>query len=536
MNRIRKSIAVKSIAGIILLLTFFSVIVGKIGYEGFTNAQLSEYADGAFKAAHTAALSVDANELDAYKESLGRGQKYLNVWTQLARTCNSTQSTFIYVIEPDPDYKHITFWFSTVNTEAHYTLYPFGYYRETTNEDYEKKYKAIMEDGSERELVLRDQGDIETDPHITAMVPLKTKEGDVVAIMCVQRQMEDLVEARNKFLNGIFAALMGLAIIAVTVLWLYLRVMLLKPVQEITQEASRFAKENIYTESKLTDTIRNKDEIGVLAASIDQMEEQVRTYVNDLKDVTAREERISTELTLATQIQIGMLPHNAPDRREFALAASMRPAREVGGDFYDYFMIDDDHLCMVIADVSGKGIPAALFMMASKIILANNAKMGRSPAQILEQANKSICDNNELEMFVTVWLGILEISTGKLTAANAGHEYPALLQPGGQFELYKDKHGFVIGGMEGMRYTEYELQMQPGTKLFLYTDGVPEATDMAKSMFGTNRMLDVLNRNKDASPKRILDAVSDAAGAFVAGAEQFDDLTMLCLEYKGTKA
>jgi len=535
MNRIRKSIAIKSIAGIVLLLTIFCVIVGQIGYQGFTNAQLSEYAEGAFKVAQTAALSVDANELDAYKDSQGRGQKYLNVWTSLARTCNSTQSTFIYVIEPDADYKHITFWFSTVNTGTSYTLYPFGYYRETTNEDYEKKYKRIMEDDSERELVIRDQGYIETDPHITAMVPLKTKEGDVVAILCVQRQMEDLVETRNQFLISIFAALLGLAIIAVVILWLYLRTMLLKPVKEITEEASRFATENIYTESKLTDTIRNKDEIGLLAASIDQMEEQVRSYVDDLKEATAKEERIGTELALATRIQTGMLPHNAPDRSEFALSASMRPAREVGGDFYDYFMIDDDHLCMVMADVSGKGIPAALFMMASKIILANNAKMGRSPAQILEQANASICSNNELEMFVTVWLGILEISTGKLTAANAGHEYPALMQPGGPFELYKDKHGFVIGGMDGMRYTEYELRMQPGTKLFLYTDGVPEATDTELHMFGADRMLDALNAAKAAAPEEILKTVRREVDVFSAGAEQFDDLTMLCLEYKGAQ-
>jgi sigma-B regulation protein RsbU (phosphoserine phosphatase) len=222
-----------------------------------------------------------------------------------------------------------------------------------------------------------------------------------------------------------------------------------------------------------------------------------------------------------------------PDKPEFDIYATMDPAKEVGGDFYDFFLVDDDHLCMVIADVSGKGVPAALFMMASKIILANNAMVGKSPAQILTDTNTAICSNNREEMFVTVWLGILEISTGKLIAANAGHEYPAIMQPDGRFDLIKDKHGFVIGGMSGIKYKEYELELKPGSKLFLYTDGVPEATDAAKELFGTERMLDALNVNTNAPSKDILQNVKNAVDRFVKDAEQFDDLTMLVLEYKG---
>ena len=245
--------------------------------------------------------------------------------------------------------------------------------------------------------------------------------------------------------------------------------------------------------------------------------------------------RIESELNLATKIQAAMLPNiypAFPDRPEFDIYASMNPAKEVGGDFYDYFLVDDDHLCMVMADVSGKGVPAALFMMASKIILANHAKMGKTPAQILTDTNAAICSNNREEMFVTVWLGILEISTGKLTAANAGHEYPVIKNADGKFELYKDKHGFVIGGMEGIRYKEYEIQMEPGSKLFLYTDGVPEATDAHEELFGTERMLAALNSDAEVSPEHILKRVRASVDNFVKDAEQFDDLTMLCLEYK----
>lgn len=247
--------------------------------------------------------------------------------------------------------------------------------------------------------------------------------------------------------------------------------------------------------------------------------------------------RIETELTMASSIQADMLPNiypAFPERPEFDIFASMDPAKEVGGDFYDFFLVDDDHLCMVIADVSGKGVPAALFMMASRIILANNAMLGKSPAQILTDANKAICANNREEMFVTVWLGILELSTGKVTAANAGHEFPALRHEGGDFELFKDKHGFVIGGMDGVKYKQYELQLSPGDRLFLYTDGVPEATNGEKELFGNERMLNALNRVKDAEPENVLKGVRRAVDDFVKAAEQFDDLTMLCVQYKGS--
>ena len=246
--------------------------------------------------------------------------------------------------------------------------------------------------------------------------------------------------------------------------------------------------------------------------------------------------RISTELNLATRIQADMVPNiypAFPDRREFDVYATMDPAKEVGGDFYDFFLVDDDHLCLVMADVSGKGVPAALFMMASKIILANNAMIGKSPAQILTDTNAAICSHNREEMFVTVWLGILEISTGKLIAANAGHEYPVIKHGDGSFELLRDKHGFVIGGMAGMKYKEYELTLEPGSKLFLYTDGVPEATDAENNMFGADRMLEALNEEKDGTTVDILKHVRASVDGFVNGAEQFDDLTMLCMEYRG---
>ena len=266
--------------------------------------------------------------------------------------------------------------------------------------------------------------------------------------------------------------------------------------------------------------------------TIRRMEREQMEQENMIKE----QERIVKELSTARQIQKSVLPHifpPFPDRAEIDLFATMDPAKDVGGDFYDFYFIDEDHLCLVIADVSGKGIPAALFMMLSKRILEDLARQEPTPSTILEKTNDLLCDNNQAEMFVTVWLGILEISTGKLTAANAGHEFPAICEKGGSFELYKDTHGFVVGGMEGVHYKGYDLQLNPGDKLFVYTDGVPEATDGSGEMFGTDRMITALRSCTDNTPEEILQGVKSAVDSFVGDAEQFDDLTMMCLEYKG---
>ena len=259
-------------------------------------------------------------------------------------------------------------------------------------------------------------------------------------------------------------------------------------------------------------------------------------YLRNILAMTAEKERTGTELALATRIQADMLPNKFPafpDRQEFHVFASMTPAKEVGGDFYDFFFVDDDRLALVMADVSGKGIPAAMFMMMAKNMIQNQAMAGHSPQEVLGTVNQLICENNKEEMFVTVWFGILDLASGILTAANAGHEYPVVKTPDGPFEVFKDKHGFVLGTMEGISYKEYELHLEPGAKLFVYTDGLSEAQNSEEELFGRNRIVQALNSVKDEPPEGLLRAVTEAVTAFVGEAEQFDDLTMLCIEYRG---
>ena len=231
-----------------------------------------------------------------------------------------------------------------------------------------------------------------------------------------------------------------------------------------------------------------------------------------------------------------MLPNTfpfLPERTEFDLYASMTPAKDVGGDFYDFFMVDDNHLAMVMADVSGKGVPAALFMMASKILVKNTVMSGKSPGEALASVNNQICSNNKEDMFVTVWLGILNLDDGTLVTANAGHEYPIIKKPDGDFELQKTKHSFVIGGMSGIRYKETTMTLEPGSKVFVYTDGVPEAENEDEEQYGLDRFIAVLNRIKDAEPQKLLEAVAEDVSLFAQDQPQFDDLTMLCIHYKG---
>ena len=366
---------------------------------------------------------------------------------------------------------------------------------------------------------------------------------DQPAAMLVAQYDEISARAVSAFEGGIASARTWITVVLLIVTVLALTGALtvakriVKPLETMTKRVVSLGGENL--QFMMEDTYRTGDEIEALAESFATLSARTLQYVEQVRRVTAEKERIGAELSLATQIQASMLPHifpAFPERKEFDIYASMDPAKEVGGDFYDYFLIDDDHLGLVIADVSGKGVPAALFMMASKIILQSVAMMGHSPAEILRRTNDTICSNNEAQMFVTVWMGILELSTGKLTAANAGHEFPAIRRPNGAFELFKDRHGFVIGGMEGVRYKEYELQLEPGSKLFVYTDGVAEATSAEKELFGTERMIDALNTDPEASPQQILKNVRDGVDGFVKEAEQFDDLTMLCVEYKGNEA
>ena len=318
---------------------------------------------------------------------------------------------------------------------------------------------------------------------------------------------------------------------------LQLRREVVRPVREISSLAGTFVdnyeKRSETGKSNVFDDMEpgRVEEMNTLLTSMQTMEREMNGYLVDIKNASAEQERIALELNLASKIQTAMLPNKFPpfpEHKEFSIFASMTPAKEVGGDFFDFYLIDEDHLGVVIADVAGKGIPAALLMMVSKIIIKNYALMESSPARILELVNNQLCSNNQVDMFVTAWLGILTMSEGRFVAASAGHEYP-FIKNGRGFEMMKDKHGFVLGGMEDSKYTDYEFTLGEGDTLFIYTDGLPEATNSENEMFGNDRILEHLNAVKEGIPEIIIDHMEKAVKGFVGEAQQFDDLTMLAL-------
>ena len=271
--------------------------------------------------------------------------------------------------------------------------------------------------------------------------------------------------------------------------------------------------------------VRSSVEFTFLSDDINRTVDALKGYIDQA------EKRIEQELEFARQIQASALPNNFKfPRSEFDLFATMDPAKEVGGDFYDFFFVDKNKIALVIADVSGKGIPASLFMMRSKTAIKGLAETGASPSEIFQKANNELCEGNDADMFVTAWIGIVDLETGLMQCANAGHEYPAIMHKDGEFELVKDRHGMVLGGMEGIPYKEYEMTLVPGDKLFVYTDGVPEAINESEVQFGTDELLSALNACKDRKMSDILPFVRKRISNFVGMADQFDDITMLGFE------
>ena len=344
--------------------------------------------------------------------------------------------------------------------------------------------------------------------------------------------------------HGYFLLRCVLLTIAVTLLasvitGLVMRRYVLQPVRSLAQATRDFVPEEdgTYSPEKISRAeIRNNDEIGDLSRDIRTMQESIVTNTENLARMTAERERTATELELAARIQADALPNvfpAFPEHQEFDIFAGMTPAKEVGGDFYDFFLIDETHLGIVMADVSGKGVPAALFMMSAKSLIRTYAKMETGPAQIMQAVNDRLCENNRELMFVTVWFGILDLSTGRITAVNAGHEHPALMPSGRRFDLIRDEHDVLVGAWKKTSYREQEIDLTPGAKIFLYTDGIPEAHNPEGEMFGEERLVQALNEGCEKSPEDLLVHMKKAVDGFVQDAAQFDDLTMLCLEYRG---
>lgn len=532
----RSKMSLYVIGGLVGLLVVLGLVVANFGCRAIAEAIMHEHSVATYHMADMSSVYVNGDHIDSYLAGENQ-EEYAFSKMMLGVSCQKMNVSIIYVIKVDTsDYGRFVSIFNLVNNSVDntdYTEWELGHQRDTTNDKYREKYKAIYEEGAAYETVFRMKTTDGQKPHVTTMVPVKNSAGEVSAILCIQRPIREMAEVYRPYVLKVFGGVLIMVLLVSLLTGIFLSREVITPVETISEEAGRFAKE--HKKGQPMEGLGIYDVILDLAASIESMETDMVNYMDDLTKATAEKERMSAELSIAATIQKDALPDvfpPFPDRHEFDIYASMDPAKEVGGDFYNFFLIDDDHLALIMADVSGKGIPAALFMMQTNLMLSGRILMGGSPSEILRFANDNICRHNKADMFVTIWLGILEISTGHVIAANAGHEMPAIYRKDGRFELVNTKHGFVVGGMEGISYKDYELQLNKGDKLFLYTDGVPEATDSKNQMYTTDRMIKALNEYKEESPEKILDGLRQSINAFVGDADQFDDLTMLCIEIK----
>lgn len=547
-SRRRKTIAGKSIARMILLGLFLLLATGIVAGIQIYIRNMEEYSTYAKSYSQFIADNIDPSELTKYLDpDQEEDEGYEKIEWALLTANNGGLFREIYIVVPrETDIVYIADYYAP-NAK---TL-SFDEYMEEAEENRKKRLETRSYYPGEQEMMMEVyQGKLESSNFAgvrmedrellaTTLTPIYSPgiPPRVAAVVGMEISLGRIMdEILHMFLN-LFAAIAIILTVGIIIFYYAINRSIIKPIVTL-KKATEELIDNLGSDQPFSVDINTNDEIEILGDSFEEMDRNLKRYIQENTEITAEKEHLLTELELAHRIQTDMLPGvfpPYPDRKDFDVYASMDPAKEVGGDFYDFFLLDEEHLGLVMADVSGKGIPAALFMMMAKIMIRNLAKTGLSPKEVLERVNEQICENNNEEMFVTVWLGVLDLGSGMITAVNAGHEYPILKKPGGAFEILNDRHGFVIGGMEGVHYKEYELLMEPGSRLFLYTDGLPEATNAENEMFGTERAVAVLNEAADQSPKELLHTLKEAADSFVGDAPQFDDLTMMCVDYYGKK-
>ena len=528
-------LALELIIATLLFGTLMTIVNSFSGYREFKKELENLYGDITIQLAKTGASYIHVDSIP-YWVKHEPDEEWEETNKKLDTLTNTSDLAYIYVSVISPDYKSRTYIFDTVNKlslEAGSKVIPFGTVSslENKDEEYINNLKLVIEEGKNyTSFTYKNEGG-----HVTTAIPLFGTDGKVTAIMSIVKPMNEIKEYRKNFLRSIIisATILTLLFIALYASLLYLGI--IRPIISITYETSHFAEHHGELTGILT-KIHNRDEIGKLAKSVEKMSRDMNKYIEDLTQATAEKERLGAELNVARQIQAEMLPRVFPPYKnhpELELYANMTPAKEVGGDFYDFYLIDDDHFAMVVGDVSGKGVPAALFMVITKTLLKEASEHSILPSEIFERVNSILCEGNESGLFVTCWMGILTLSTGELNFANAGHTAP-IIKTQGQINYLSSKPNLMLAAMDGIPYTNHTVKMERGDRLFIYTDGITEATNEYDELYGEDRLLHVMKsvQDKGKNSRDILDIIRNDLDDFVLDAPQFDDITMLAMSYK----
>lgn len=527
MNEAKRKLSNKLVIGFLILGILICTASVTIAYINYKRAVEKQYNDTAYRIAASAMSYVDGDAIERYLETGETDAAYEIMGEHLTSLRRNMAANYLYIAHLAGI--DLTYVYDVDNPDDGLLPFVLGD-QGTINPSFAAEASKIVSSGirSTNYFYSKSQFGYNT----SAIVPIYNSEQKIVAILGVEVAMKTL---QNMLLRFMLLTFIASAVITAVFIWLYLHVLrrsVVNPIRLLTDEAASF----IENETEISDQllkIRTGDEIEQLAGAIHKMEVDIQDYVHNIRQITAEKERISAELNVATQIQASMLPSIFPDfvdRPEFKIFATMLPAREVGGDFYDFFLLDENRLAFVIADVSGKGIPAALFMVITKTLIKNQAQSGYGPDQIFTTVNQQLCENNDANMFVTAWLGIYDLRSGKLSWVNAGHNPPLLRRREGTYEYLQSRPGFVLGGMSGLSYKASECLLETGDRLFLYTDGITEATDTNLQLYGEGRLQETLNRIGPLSPSETVPALLADIDDFVGEAPQFDDMAMIAIE------
>ena len=494
-------------------------------------ARMEEYYTKlAFGQASIAAELIDGDKIEEYYHSGEKDDYYDEIHHYLLDAKQKMGLKYFYVVVPEAE---VMYYIWDAGEEGEDGVCDLGDTDAYYGGGNELMHSAFAVDAPQTILVTNNE---EYGYLASAYVAILDSDGSPAALASVDISMDMINEQIHGFLVLTLCITLGVLALSILVYYFYVRKIVILPLDTLHRAAIGLVEDKMEHLDTFQVELHTGDEVEDLAHSFQYMVKELNEYIRNLSRVTAEKERISTELDVARHIQASMLPcifPPFPDRKEFEIFATMNPAKEVGGDFYDFFMVDDTHLAVVMADVSGKGVPAALFMVIGKTLIKDHTQPNVSLGEVFSKVNNLLCDSNSEGLFITAFEGVLDLVTGEFRYVNAGHEVPYLCKRGEGYEPYKIRAGFVLAGMEDMRFREGSVQLSAGDKIFLYTDGVPEATNGNNELYGSERLHRILNENTKAAPEMVLRAVKTDVDRFVGDAPQFDDLTMLCLEYRG---
>lgn len=531
MNKNKKnSLNKKLIRSIAAFAAVLVVATGALVCVQYYYSQVRNYSNQAFGFARTAANFIDGDRVLEYVETEEKDDYYYEVLDFLNSTQQETNLKYYYVFVPYED--DLVYVWDAVHVKGACDL---GQHEKYMSEKSKAAtFEVFRQDPPEKISIQKD----ETYGHIaSAYSPVFNSAGDPVAVVGVDLSIPGFRRTIAMYMLLVMASIVTITLIALTVFYSSVERNIINPISQLTKSAGEMIG-NLESDKVVDIDIHTGDEIEDLADAVKKMDGDIRSYITRLSAITAEKERIGTELNVAKRIQESMLPRifpPFPEKDEFELYASMIPAKEVGGDFYDFFMVDNTHIALIMADVSGKGVPAALFMAISKVLIKTSLQAGRSPSETLERVNMQLLEGNDTGLFVTVWIAVIDITTGKGVAANAGHMHPVLKRKGGNYELIRYRHSPAVSTVEGVKFREHEFELWPGDSIFVYTDGVTEATNAESELFGEDRMIEALNAHGDEGHESLLPSVKDSIDEFVGDAPQFDDITMLFFEYIGAE-